>query len=197
MNYLFHMLLSGDDELLVGNFMGDFVKGRLDDRFPPRIRQGVALHRAIDSFADKDPSFRKSRFALDARYGLYRGVLVDLFYDHFLVRDWHTVSPSPLAAFLKHARSVVERHHDELPERQQKLVTYIFEELIPLYGEIDGVADALRRMSRRIGRPNPLSGGEAELVAHYESLHADFQEFTPRARLFAADACAVQERDRL
>jgi acyl carrier protein phosphodiesterase len=188
MNFLFHMLLSGDDDqVLVGNFMGDFVKGPLADRFPERIRQGIFLHRRIDSFASRAELFQQSRRRLDPLYGLYRGVMIDLFYDHFLVTDWSNWSDEPLSEYLVRSRSVIARHHEELPERLQKLVPTIFEELLPSYGEVSGIGSALERMSRRLTRSNPLAGGEVELTRHYDDLLADFRGFMPLVRRFAAE----------
>lgn len=188
MNFLFHMLLSGgDDQILVGNFMGDFVKGPLADRFPERIRQGLNLHRRIDSFASRDDLFQRSRLRIDRRYGLYRGVLVDLFYDHFLVTEWHDWSDEPFDVYLARSRSIIERERAELPERLQRLVPTIFEELLPSYGTVAGIARALERMSRRVVRENPLAGAESELELNYEGLRADFRGFLPLVRRFAAD----------
>jgi len=187
-NFLFHMFLSGDDpELLTGNFMGDFVKGPLGEVYPPRIRQGLLLHRKIDSFAQRDADFQASRLRLSADYGLYRGVLVDLFYDHFLALGWRERSEVELPAFLVRARGAVEQQRAFLPPRLQGLVPVIFEELLPSYHTVSGIGTALGRMSKRIGRPNPLAGGEAELVAHYGELRADFERFTPKALQFASD----------
>ena len=188
MNFLIHMLLSGeDDQILVGNFMGDFVKGPLADRFPERIRLGVALHRRIDSFASRDDLFQCSRRRLDPHYGLYRGVLIDLFYDHFLVTEWSNWSDETFDRYLARTRSIVEQYQDELPERMQKLVPVIFEELLPSYGEVSGIGKALERMSRRVIRANPLAGGEAELLRHYIDLRADFRGFMPLVRHFAGE----------
>jgi acyl carrier protein phosphodiesterase len=192
-NFLFHMLLSGaDDRILVGNFMGDFVKGPLADRFPPRIRQGVALHRRIDSFASRNELFQRSRLRLDARYGLYRGVLVDLFYDHFLVREWSDWSQEPYERYLIRTRAVIEAYLVDLPERMQPLVPYIFDEMLPSYGEVSGIGRALERMSRRIVRANPLAGGEAELERHYDSMLADFRGFVPQVRSFASEFISAE-----
>ncbi len=188
MNFLFHMLLSGaDDQILVGNFMGDFVKGPLAARFPERIRLGLALHRGIDSFASRDDLFQCSRRRIDPHYGLYRGVLVDLFYDHFLVTEWSDWSDEPFDVYLARTRTVIERHQGELPERLQKLVPTIFETLLPSYAEVSGIGSALERMSRRVKRQNPLAGGEAELLRHYHALRTDFHGFMPLVRSFAAD----------
>jgi acyl carrier protein phosphodiesterase len=188
MNFLFHMLLSGDDDqILAGNFMGDFVKGPLADRFPERIRQGVTLHRRIDSFAGRDDLFQQSRLRLDPHYGLYRGVLVDLFYDHFLVTEWNEWSDEPFDVYLARSRSIIEGLRGELPERLQRLVPTIFEELLPSYGTVDGIASALERMSRRVVRENPLAGAERELELNYGGLRGDFQEFLPRVRIYAQE----------
>ncbi|HXE95644.1 MAG TPA: ACP phosphodiesterase [Dongiaceae bacterium] len=192
MNFLFHMLLSGeDDQILAGNFMGDFVKGPLAGRFPERIRRGIALHRGIDSYASRDDLFQRSRRRLDPGYGLYRGVLVDLFYDHFLVIEWHNWSDEPLDRYLARTRSVIERQQGELPERLQRIVPVIFEELLPSYGEVSGIGRALERMSRRVVRENPLAGGERELVRNYDELRDDFCGFMPGVRLFAQEFLRV------
>ncbi|GFO53742.1 ACP phosphodiesterase [Geomonas sp. Red276] len=186
MNYLFHLYLSGDDpDLLTGNFMGDFVKGRLDDRFPPAIRAGIELHRAIDSFAHTDLHFNQSRLRIAPSFGLYRGVLVDLFYDHFLAASWEHWSDEPLPHYLERVRDIVESRRVLLPGRLQQLVPIIFADLIPSYLDPEGVGLALDRMSRRIRRPNPLARGGKELVLNYAGFREDFEEFLPDATRFA------------
>lgn len=187
MNFLFHIHLSGpDQQLLVGNFMGDFVKGPLGDEWPLRIRQGLMLHRKIDSFAQGNQDFQASRLRLPPHYGLYRGVLVDLFYDHFLAKEWNTWSVIPFPDYISATRSIVERHLAVMPKRLQELVPTIFDELLPSYRSVAGIESALNRMSRRIKRPNPLGEGGAELTHYYEELKADFERFTPAVQRFAA-----------
>jgi acyl carrier protein phosphodiesterase len=196
MNYLFHLYLSGEDpDILTGNFMGDFVKGRLGENYPPRLRRGLELHRSIDSFAQRQPQFNRSRLRLHESFGLYRGVLVDLFYDHFLASSWGEWSGEPLAAYLRRVRRVVESKRPYLPERLATILPVIFEEMIPSYLREDGIAAALVRMSRRVQRENPLGRGGAELRLHYEGLREDFVGFLPaaleHARHFLADDSTV------
>jgi acyl carrier protein phosphodiesterase len=189
MNYLSHLYLSGTDpEILVGNFMGDHVKGRLVGQYPARIMDGVMLHRRIDSFADSDPFFQQSRSRLSPGYGLYRGVLVDLFYDHFLAVEWQDWSGEALSDYLERVRLVVADYSRVLPERLQQLFPQILTELLPSYLEVAGIASALERMSRRVKRANPLAGGEQELLRLYDALRDDFHHFLPAASVFAA-AC--------
>jgi len=189
MNILFHMLLSGDDDqLLVGNFMGDFVKGPVAaTAYPPRIRQGLQLHRSIDSFAQRDADFQASRLRLSPRFGLYRGVLVDLFYDHFLVRDWNRWSGVPFREYIASRRGIIDQYLEIMPPRLQESVPVIFNELLPSYVAVSGIEKALQRMSRRVRRPNPLADGGAELTLHYPQLQADFGRFMGSVRQFTTE----------
>jgi acyl carrier protein phosphodiesterase len=181
MNFLGHLYLSGSDpQLLVGNLMGDFVKGRLvPGRFPAPIHQGIVLHRWIDTAANQSAFFRRSRLRIDPRFGLYRGVLVDLFYDHFLAVDWQRYSPLPLEAFLETSYRQLRDHWNVLPERLQGLLPVIFQDLLPSYREVKGIERALGRMAQRLSRPSPLASGGQELLAHYAPLQEDFHQFLP------------------
>ncbi len=182
------MYLSGNDpELLVGNFMGDFVKGPLGDSYPPRIIQGLLLHRKIDSFAQRNDSFQASRLRLSPHFGLYRGVLVDIFYDHLLAKDWSTWSDVPLSDYISLTRSVIEKHLTIMPKRLQEFVPVIFNELLPSYILYSGVESTLLRMSRRVRRVNPLAEGIIELTLHYEGLKADFERFIVAAQHYSSE----------
>jgi acyl carrier protein phosphodiesterase len=113
---------------------------------------------------------------------------VDLFYDHFLATGWDQWSLDPFEAYLERAQGMVEANQRFLPERMREVVGVIFGELIPSYREVDGIARALVRMAtRRVRRPNPLAGGEEELVRQYDGLLEDFRGFMPEVRRFAAE----------
>lgn len=187
MNFLFHLYLSGDDEeLLVGNFMGDFVKGPLSHDYPPQVRQGLLLHRQIDVFAQQNVHFQCSRLRIDPEYGHYRGVLVDLFYDHFLAKEWKEWSPADFSDYLRQTHRTIDRYRAIMSPELQSLTPIIFNELLPSYRQIAGTEAALRRMARRIRRPNPLGAGGLELSRHYQELQQDFALFTPAAQNFVS-----------
>ena len=117
MNYLLHLYLSPREPLVrLGSLAGDFVKGRLDDRFHPEVTQGLRLHRQLDVFAHHDPSFTASRHRLDPALGLYRGVLVDIFYDHFLAVCWDDYHPEPLERYARGVYADLRRYDGRLPE---------------------------------------------------------------------------------
>ena len=188
MNFLAHLFLSGaDPELLVGNLLGDFVKGRLDGQFPAGIERGIWLHRRIDSFAGRNLHFLRSKRRIDASFGHYRGVLVDLFYDHFLAVQWDDYADVPLQPFLSGARRIVLEYEEILPERLARVVPVIFADLLPSYLEVNGIERALQRMSTRITRPNRLGEGGAELRRHYDGLSDDFRKFLPELQGFVRE----------
>ena len=187
MNFLAHLYLSGDSpELLVGNLMGDFVKGRLDGRFPPGIERGIALHREIDSFAGQNLHFLRSKRRLDKLFGLYRGVLVDLFYDHFLAARWEDYADVPFSLFTSDAWRILCEHKAFLPERLQRILPLMFRDWLPSYRDIGGMAAVLHRISSfRLKRANPLEEGAEELSRHYEDLYGDFRSFFPELLAFS------------
>ncbi len=187
MNFLAHLFLSGDaSELLVGNLMGDFVKGRLDGRFPPGIERGILLHREIDSFTGQNRHFLLSKRRLDKSFGLYRGVLVDLFYDHFLAAHWEDYADVPLSLFISDAWRVLCEHKEFLPDRLQRIMPFMFKDWLPSYGDIGGIATVLHRISCfRLKRANRLGEGAEALSRHYAELYRDFREFFPELLAFS------------
>jgi len=180
MNYLFHLYLSGNDpDILTGNLMGDFVKGRVGEEYPQRLRSGIVLHRRIDSFAQNHALFRQSKQRIDPGFGHWRGVLVDMFYDHFLAAEWNRWSKEPFESYLARVQRTVEGNYRYLPERMRELLPVIFETMLPSYRTMEGVGLALKRMSRRIQRSNPLAEGGGELQRNLAGFHHDFLEFMP------------------
>ena len=100
MNFLAHIYLSGNNEkLMVGNFIGDFVKGNQLDSFEKEIKQGVQLHRAIDQYTDSHIVVSQSKDKLREKYRHYSGVIVDVYYDHFLSKNWSHYHAQDLKGF--------------------------------------------------------------------------------------------------
>jgi acyl carrier protein phosphodiesterase len=103
MNFLAHIYLSGDNYLIkIGNFMADGIRGKQFKNYPQEVQKGIVLHRAIDTFTDAHPVFRQSTKKLHSRYHHYAGVIVDVFYDHFLAKNWANYSDENLADYVNH-----------------------------------------------------------------------------------------------
>lgn len=189
MNFLAHALLAGDEPaLVVGGVVGDWIKGPLPGSLPADLARGVALHRAIDGFAESHPAFRRSRARVSAARRRYAGVLVDIFYDHLLARDWAELHPRPFADYRHGVYLQVADRFDALPASCHRALNLMSsEDWFHGYARIDGIADVLARMSRRARRPNPLAGGETEFLANAEGFRGDFQAWLVDARAFAQE----------
>lgn len=189
MNYLAHAFLAGPQPASrLGGLLGDFVKGPLESiarHYPHDVVTGIALHRRIDSYADRHPAFRRSRQRVSALRRRFSGVMVDMFYDHLLARHWTAYCTQPLEAFSAEIYALLATNQMLLPARlAQALPGMRRDDWLASYRGIDAIGSALDRMSRyRLRRANPLAGAAEELHAGYAGYQADF-------RIFFADAMA-------
>ncbi len=195
MNYLAHLYLAGDHpESRVGALMGDFVKGNVDPRLSPRLRAGILQHRRIDVYTDAHPVTAISRRRIQPPYRRYAGILVDVYYDHFLARHWDRYSALPLRAFTRAAYGALEAYFPQLPPAMGRRVSHMLAtDLLMSYREIDGVAQALRGIHGRLKRDNPLDSAIGELIRLYPQLEGDFQVFFPQLVDYAAGLKTHQE----
>jgi acyl carrier protein phosphodiesterase len=188
MNYLVHLYLSGSDpELRLGGLMGDFVKGALDDRYPPGIIAGLRLHRAIDSLAAISPFCRASRQRLHPRFGHTRAVLVDIFYDHFLAIHWGEFHQQPLHDFATDVYRLLRENRKRLPEGLARIAPRMEElDWLSSYRDRASVNTALQRIAARLSRPTALGEGVVELERCGEELRRDFRGFMNEAQELAS-----------
>lgn len=125
-NYLAHAYLSFDDpEILVGNLISDFVKGKKKFDYPPGIQKGIALHRAIDSFTDKHDATKRANDIFRPYYRLYSGALTDVAFDHFLARDENEFSETSLFDFSQRSYEILEAYREWLPEKFASMFSYM------------------------------------------------------------------------
>ena len=188
MNFLAHALLAGDDDDdRIGGLMGDFVKGLLPAGLPPALASGVALHRAIDSFADRHPAFAASRARISATRRRVGGVLVDLFYDHLLARDWADYGAGSLDDYTAGLYATLQRYRGILPEPAEAVANRMqANDWLASYRDAAAVGRAIDLMAiHRLRRPNALTGGIEEFLADAQGFAADFRTFLPDALAFA------------
>ena len=189
MNYLVHFLLAGDDdELRLGNVLGDFVKGRVE-RFEhrgltERLRTGIQLHRTIDAFSDRHPAVLRSKRILAPDYGRLSGVIVDVFYDHVLARRWAEHHPRPLPVYAQDVYRTLRGNLHRLPPALHPLVNAMSRgDWLRGYASRHGIDRTLQGMATR--RPVAAGIGTAGrmLLEHFERFSADFDEFLPELRV--------------
>ena len=187
MNHLAHVLLAGDDELLqLGGLLGDFVRGTPDPALPPRLAAGIHLHRAIDGFTDNHPAVVAARALFEPPYRRYAGILLDMWFDHCLARDFARWSPVPLEAFSDGVRALLHRHDALLPDDLRRFRGYMEAHGLPAgYADRTEIGRALAGIGRRLRRANPLDTALPVLAGMEVPLQACFEAFFPELRDFA------------
>lgn len=182
MNFLAHAYLSGEDEkLLIGNFIADFVKGKQAlGKFDEAVKRGIYLHRSIDAFTDSHPVVQQSKSRLREKYRHYSGVIVDVFYDHFLAVHWPKYHTKPLEEYAAKTYGIVTAHHDILPERVQEFFPYMVRgNWLYNYSRVEGIARALTGMSRRTPFDSKMDEATNELIQYYDEFASEFEVFFP------------------
>ncbi len=182
MNFLAHLYLSGDNpKIKVGNFIGDFVKGKnLTERFEPDIAKGIALHREIDWFTDTHAVVKQSKDRLRPKYRHYSGVIVDIFYDHFLAKNWNEYSKDLLPDFAAVCYTTIQQHEASLPEEVKYMLPYMINgNWLVNYSKLEGIQKALSGMARRTRFESKMEESVADLKESYEDFKKEFEAFFP------------------
>ncbi len=173
---------------MLGGFMGDFVRGAIDTRLPAGVRQGIALHRAIDVYTDAHPSVVAARAAFAPPFRRYAGILIDIWFDHLLARDFGRWSAMPLATFSDQALDLLERNRARLPGDLQRFTRYLRRHDLPAaYRDREMIATVLAGVGTRLTRANPLAAGLAEIARIEAQLERAFNEFFPQLVERASD----------
>jgi acyl carrier protein phosphodiesterase len=186
-NWLAHIFLAdGDVECRLGNMLADMVKRQDRIGMSASFMRGVRAHEAIDRFTDAHAIVRGSRARI-AGYRLMKGILVDIFYDHFLAANWSQISTEPLEQFTARTYADIRGYAARLPPQVQIAISRLVEEdWLTSYRTVDGIETALRRLSMRLsarrGREFALELAVSELVRNFDGLGKDFAEFFPLLR---------------
>ncbi len=181
MNYLAHIFLSGDNnDILLGNFIADSVKGKQYENYSGDVRLGIWLHRFIDDFTDKHPIVRLSTARLRTNFGKFAPVVADVFYDHFLAANWNRFHSSPLEEYCQRIYFYLERMKPEMPKETQIMLPYMIQyNWLLNYAHAEGVNRALQGLSRRTVSGSGMEHGMDELIKNYDAYQQEFLDFFP------------------
>ncbi len=187
MNFLAHIYLSFDDpQLALGNFMADSIRGRKYNHLPEAVQKGIVLHRSIDTYTDAHPIPRKSSRRLHSRYSHYSRVIVDIYYDHFLARNWDQYYHEPLEAFVERFYALLRENRHLLPAGVQRLMPHMIREnWLASYAYLDGISRVLEGMNRRTGNKSGMQHAIEDLTLHYDSFGAEFESFFEELIIFS------------
>jgi acyl carrier protein phosphodiesterase len=179
MNFLAHIYLSGDNDLLkIGNFMADSIHGNKFNDYPTEIKKGILLHRSIDSFTDMHSVYRQSKHRLHEKYGHYSGVIMDIFYDHFLAKNWKTYSDEKLEDYADNFYLLLKENYDLLTEKMKGILPYMFgRNWLVSYASIEGLEMILFQMDQRTKNRVAMHESIVELKQFYLEFDKEFSLF--------------------
>lgn len=179
MNFLAHIYLSGDNDLLkIGNFMADSIRGNSYLDYPDELRKGILLHRSIDSFTDAHPIYRKSKHRLHEKYGHYSGVIMDIVYDHFLAKNWETYSNVPLENYAAAFYKLLQDQYELLTEKTQKMIPYMIgRNWLVSYASLEGLEMILFQMDYRTKHRANMQEAIVEVIRYYKEFEKEFMLF--------------------
>ncbi|MDP3398433.1 MAG: ACP phosphodiesterase [Bacteroidales bacterium] len=182
MNYLSHIFLSGDNrQLQVGNFIGDFVKGKSHENYPPDIQRGILLHREIDRFTDSHPVFLETVEMLRPVFNRYSGIVADMYFDHFLASDFKKYNPTcNLRLFSYNFYLSALLNYSHLPNRVKGFIFhFIGTNRLLHYSTTEGLHRSLQIMSHYKSSAINPNLSISFLQANEEALKTLFERFMP------------------
>ena len=179
MNFLAHIFLSGsDDDIKIGNFIGDYVKGKAYHIYPDKIKEGILLHRFIDTFTDKSKYTHQAKSFFTPKYRKYSGIVIDIVYDHFLANNWKQYSSVELIDYINYFHCLVQKNTNMLPSAVQEMIPrLIANNRLYSYKSIEGVRFVLSKMATYTTLPDHADFAIDILQANYTDLNGLFNNF--------------------
>lgn len=179
MNYLSHLYLSGNhQDILIGNFIADAVKGNKFNNYPDGIKKGILLHRYIDTFTDTHPIAKRSMKRLNDRYRHYKGVIIDIIYDHYLAKNWSNYSDIPLEIYARNTYKILNKESDLFPDRMHRVLKHMTDHnWLVTYKSIEGIEQVFVGMNSRTKGVSQMNLAIEDLKEHYEEFESDFIKY--------------------
>jgi len=193
MNFLAHIYLSGDNDLIkIGNFIADGIRGHDYEQFPIDVQKGILIHRAIDTFTDAHPVFRQSKHRLHEAYGHYSGVIMDIFYDHFLAKNWKVYSDEKLEDYAERFYQSLRDNYDWLnPKTQAMMPSMIGRNWLASYATVEGIGMILFQMDHRTKNRVSMQNAVKELEQYYTEFESEFTSFFEELRTHVQQKLAI------
>jgi acyl carrier protein phosphodiesterase len=181
MNFLAHFHLSGEDEeIAIGNFIGDFIRGSKLDDLPENVLKGIQLHRFIDAFTDKHPVVKSVNQIIKPYFSKYAPVVSDIYFDYFLASNFDQYSTQSLRDYTHEIYDLIERKKELLPERARGFYHFLLErDIFFEYGNKDGMRHVFNGVSSRAKFKSNMEEGVPVLIKHESEILPLFHEFYP------------------
>jgi len=181
MNFLAHLVLSPKEtDFICGNIAADFLRGS-DRKFVSKgVQSGISMHQFVDQFTDTHVLVKTSKDRLKKHFRLFSGVLIDVFYDHFLAKDFELIANISLEEFCEYIYETLEKNTSELPPKLRQFVpVMIRENILFSYRRLAGIQTALTRINLRVTKKFSVGLAMAILNDMYDILENDFRQYFP------------------
>lgn len=187
MNFLAHLYLSENhQQIIIGNLIADHIEGNRFKHYPEEIQKGIRLHRKIDTFTDTHNTVKKSKRKLNKRYRHYKGVIIDIFYDYFLAKNWKQYSQIPLDIYSLGIYELLSNNIVILPEKTKQILPYMIKyDWLYNYQFLDGIKDVLTGMNRRTQNKSQMNLAIDDLKTLEVEFEQDFTSFFKELRTFS------------
>ncbi len=192
-NILAHLYLSGDsDDIKIGNFIGDYVKGHDYQNYPALVRKGIILHRHIDTYTDQHPIVSKAKTRLADQYHKYAGIIIDIFFDHYLSRDWTFFSSTPLKKYIDQTNELLMNNYEMMPPRVQSfLPKLVNNRWMEKYNTIKGIEGVLVRMAKNTTLPEISPYAINILKKYYDTFNDEFYSYFEQLMKFVTETHGI------
>lgn len=179
MNFLAHAYLSfNQPKVLVGNLLGDFVRGNIEEQFERDIVTGIMLHREIDSYTDKHPLVKEAQELLKPKFFKYSSVITDMYFDHFLAKNWYKYSEETLYNFAQSVYVLLESEQEILPKKSLlPFKNMQKEDWLFNYGTIKGIQRSFNGLSYRSSFVSKMEQAPSFLLENYAIFEIYFENF--------------------
>ena len=187
LNFLAHLYLSENNpNIMIGNFIADHIKGNQFTHLSSEIQQGIKLHREIDTFTDAHKITRTSKRRLHKRYGLFAGIIIDIFYDHYLAKNWSDYSAMPLGVYVNSVYQLLTQQKQILPEKTLQMMPFMIQyNWLYNYQYKEGIKSVLNGMNRRTNNKGQIDLAIEDLYQLDKYFEKDFQLFFEDLQIFS------------
>lgn len=185
MNFLAHLALANNNKpFIIGNFIADQIKGRKIFDYPDEIRKGIIHHRFIDEFTDTNFHVIEGKKILRGKYDKYSGIILDVFFDHLLIKHWSEFYPNNHKEFIKAMYLLLQQNKLSMPDSSimilENMVKYNW---LEGYESIHGIDRALTGLSRRTKFESKMELASKDLILNFNDLEELFLQFYPDLKI--------------
>ena len=190
MNYLAHLYLAQPEpSSRFGNLLGDFMRGSRPEMFSRPVQRGLANHRWVDKFTDSHDAVTSIKRKISSSRRRFAGIIVDIAFDHFLIKNWHTYSAESLDTFCQSVYRDLSARLPDMPTAMQHTVKSMTRhQWLTTYATLPGIARALDNTASRIRFTHSFYDSINEVETHYVEMEEAFNCFFPELRKAVADA---------